>query len=472
MDDIEYFGSTTGSPLSQILDGDGIEPGHDVGYQLCKLIYLYHPLGGKMVDRPIKMAMNETRTVHVTNTAGIERRLRDSFEREWKALGADRYIANAGIVGRIYGTAAITMLIHGEDCNSPVDFANLYNKSLSFNVLDPLNTSGSIVMNQDPNHEDFQKIVAIQVAGKPYHASRCSVVQNENPIYLAYNPSAFGYTGRSVYQRSLYPLKSFLQTMRADDMVAVKAGLLVTKIKQVSSIINKAMNALSGIKRSMLKRGQTGEVLQIGEDDSIESLDLQNLEKPLDSVRNHIISNIAAGADMPAILLNSETYTQGFGEGTEDAKSVAVYIDDIRKWLEPLYEFFIRICQYRAWSPDFVAALQREMPECKGSYEALFNGWCNNFNYAWPDSIKEPMSDKVKVDETRFKAIVSMLETLLPQLANDPINRVALIKWGAENANMNETLFAQRLELDYDELEFNLPPGAPAESDDSPEMRL
>ena len=29
---------------------------------------------------------------------------------------------------------------------------------------------------------------------------------------------------------------------------------------------------------------------------------------------------------------------------------------------------------------------------------------------------KEPESEKVKVDETRFKAIVSMLEAVLPQL--------------------------------------------------------
>lgn len=51
---------------------------------------------------------------------------------------------------------------------------------------------------------------------------------------------------------------------------------------------------------------------------------------------------------MPAIILNSETFAQGFGEGTEDARSVAVYIDNIREWLEPLYDYFIRICQYRA----------------------------------------------------------------------------------------------------------------------------
>jgi hypothetical protein len=61
-------------------------------------------------------------------------------------------------------------------------------------------------------------------------------------------------------------------------MVAVKGGLLVTKIKGPSSVVNNMMQKLSGIKRMMLKRGKTGEVLQIGESDNIESIDLSNLE--------------------------------------------------------------------------------------------------------------------------------------------------------------------------------------------------
>ncbi len=54
-----------------------------------------------MVDRPIKMAMNESRTVHVSQAYGIEQRLRDAFEREWKALGADKQIANAARISHL-----------------------------------------------------------------------------------------------------------------------------------------------------------------------------------------------------------------------------------------------------------------------------------------------------------------------------------------------------------------------------------
>ncbi|HHI3760862.1 TPA: phage portal protein [Klebsiella quasipneumoniae] len=443
--------------LITLLDSDDIQPGMSAGYQTCKTIYLFHPLGGKMVDRPIKMAMNESRTVHISQAYGIEQRLRDAFEREWKALGADKHIANAARISRIYGVSAIAMLVDNQEPSSAVDYRTLYKHNVTFNILDPLNTAGSIVLNQDPNAQDFQKVDGIRVAGKPYHKSRCVVQQNEDPIYLAYNSAAFGFTGRSVYQRALFPLKSFIQTMRTDDMVSVKGGLLVTKIQGPSSVVNNMMQKLSGIKRMMLKRGKTGEVLQIGANDSIESIDLSNLEKPLDSSRNHILENIAAAADMPAIILNSETFAQGFGEGTEDARSVAVYIDNIREWLEPLYDYFIRICQYRAWSIEFFNSLRADFPELKNTYSLYFSSWINNFEYRWPSSLKEPESEKVKVDEIRFKAIVSMLEVLFPQVNTDDENRALLIEWAQVNANANESLFPQRLDLDIESLKANRP---------------
>lgn len=466
------IGSCSHSELMALLDSDDIQPGSQAGYQTCKTVYLYHPLGGKMVDRPIKMAMNEPRTIHVAQSFGLEQRLRDAFEREWKALGANQHIANAARIARIYGVSAVAMLVDNQQASEALDYRTLYKHNISFNILDPLNTAGSIVLNQDPNAKDFQKVEGIRVAGKPYHKSRCVVMQNEDPIYLAYNAAAFGFNGRSVYQRALFPLKSFIQTMRTDDMVSVKGGLLVTKIQGPSSVVNNMMQKLSGIKRMMLKRGKTGEVLQIGDKDNIESIDLSNLEKPLDSARNHILENIAAAADMPAIILNSETFAQGFGEGTEDARSVAVYIDNIREWLDPLYAFFVRVCQYRAWSIEFFQSLRADFPELKNTYSLYFSTWINNFEYRWPSSLKEKESEKVKVDETRFKAIVSMLEVLLPQLAADHDNRATLIDWACENANANENLFPQRINLDYDSLLDNPPPEPPKAEDPGGGMML
>nr|HEK8282454.1 hypothetical protein [Escherichia coli] len=160
-----------------------------------------------------------------------------------------------------------------------------------------------------------------------------------------------------------------------------------------------------------------------------------------------------------------------FGEGTEDARSVAVYIDNIREWLEPLYDYFIRICQYRAWSIEFFNSLRADFPELKNTYSLYFSSWINNFEYRWPSSLKEPESEKVKVDEIRFKAIVSMLEVLLPQVNTDDENRALLIEWAQTNANANESLFPQRLDLDIDSLKANRPE-QPRDEEPGGEMML
>ncbi|VEB00981.1 Uncharacterised protein [Klebsiella pneumoniae] len=98
-----------------------------------------------------------------------------------------------------------------------------------------------------------------------------------------------------------------------------------------------------------------------------------------------------------------------------------------------------------------------DFPDLKNTYSLYFASWINNFEYRWPPSLKEPDSEKVKVDETRFKAIVSMLEVLLPQVNTDDENRALLIEWAQANANANENLFPQRLDLDIDSLKANRP---------------
>lgn len=45
-DDFE-IGSCSHSELMALLDSDDIQPGSTVGYQTCKTVYLYHPLGGR-----------------------------------------------------------------------------------------------------------------------------------------------------------------------------------------------------------------------------------------------------------------------------------------------------------------------------------------------------------------------------------------------------------------------------------------
>ena len=437
-----------GSSLSTLLTAADIQPGDDASYQTCKTIYAYHPMGGKLADFPIQMAQSQPRKITVPK--GPEERLVEAFEDEWRAISADKHIENVARLARVYGVASVALMVEGVDADKALDFDKLADADISINVFDPLNTSGSLVLSQDPNSMDFQKVQGIAVQGQAYHRSRTVTLLNEDPIYIEYTQSAFGYVGRSVYQRALFQLKSFVNSLITDNMIVTKAGVLVAKMQQQSSAIDQMMAAISGQKRELLKEAQTGNVLSISVDESIESLDLNNLEAPYNTARKNIIENIASASGTPAKLLLSETFAAGFGEGTEDAKHIAMYINGIREWMTPLYTFFEKVVRYRAWNEEFYKTIQEEFPnEYKGkSYKTAFYEWSNSFAAEWPSLLEEPDSEKIKVSDVQLKAVIALLEVLLP--AVDAQNKVELIKWACDNFNALKLLFPNPLVLDFD----------------------
>lgn len=455
------YGSSLGSSLTQLLMAEDIEPGDTPGYELCKTIYLGHPLGKKMIEAPITLAQSQARKISIPNSP--ESRVKEAFEREWKAIGADKHIFNTKRTSRIYGVGSIIYGALGVAPDEAIDPTKLADLDIYFNVLDPLNTAGSLVLNQDPNSPDFQKHVGIAVSGKKYHRSRSCTVMNGEPVYIAYTTSAFGYVGRSVYQPVLFPLKSFVQSMVTDDLVTLKAGLLIEKLKPAGSITDRLMAAAAGVKRNLLKLARTGNVLSISIDESIESLDLNNIDKSSEMARRHVLENIAAGDDMPAKLLNSETFAEGFGEGTEDAKQVARYVERLRNEMAPLYDFFDPIVMRRAWNPEFYKTVQAEFPDYEGvSYNEAFYRWKNSFTAEWPSLLIEPESERIKVDETKMKSIIAMLEVLLPQM--DPENKALVIQWAQDNFNENKLLFTTPLAIDIEALKEYVPPATEASS--------
>jgi hypothetical protein len=231
-------------------------------------------------------------------------------------------------------------------------------------------------------------------------------------------------------------------------MVARKAGLLVAKMKQAGSISDNLMAQFSAKKRAMLKVGETNNVLQIGVDDSIETLNMMNLDGAAGFARTNILKNVATAADMPAMMLENETLTEGFGEGTEDAKIIAGYVDGIRKWMKPLYDYFDYIVQHRAWSPEFYATIQADFPSQYGGvdYKTAFYQWRNDFQAEWPNLLKEPASELVKVDEIKLRSLVSFLQVMGPIL--DPENRGVLVEWACANLNEMKLMFPNPLDLD------------------------
>jgi hypothetical protein len=442
--------STLGSPLQDIFDATEIVPGSAPSYALCKTIYSFHVLGKKMVDAPIAMAMSQAREISIPD--GPEDRVKQAFLDEWSALSTDKHIANTFRLARIYGCSAQGLLIDGVDTNTPADCTKLWKLKISFSEFDPLNTSGSLVLNQNPNAMDYQKVTGFTVQGKRYHMSRGVVVMNEDPIFIEFTTSAFGYVGRSVYQRALFPLKSFLNTMITDDMVVTKVGVIIAKMKAAGSIVSNAMQKLFGLKREVVKEAQVGNVIGITTEEDIESLNLQNLDAPYTLARRNIIENIATAEDMPAKILLQETFAEGFGEGTEDAKYVAQYIDRFREEMRPLYVWWDQIVMYRAWNPDFYKTIQELFPKQYGkvSFEEAFTKWRNSFSWKWPSLLREPDSELIKVDDVKLRAVIALLEVLLPTL--DPANQVLLIAWAADSFNELKLLFQSPVDLDFDQL--------------------
>ena len=455
MANVNVSGSSLSSSLATLLMAPDITPGDAPSYQLCKTIYAFHPLGGKMVDTPIDLAMSQERKISIPEAP--EDRVRDAFMREWKALKVDDYIADTMRTARMYGVSAIVYGAKGVPTDRPIDPKTFANLSLYFNVLDPLNAAGSLVLNQDPNAPDFQKPTIVTAAGQKYHASRSCVMMNGRPIYIEYTNSAFGYVGRSTYQRALYPLKSFVQSMVTDDMVTRKAGVLVAKMKQAGSIADRMMAAMSGIKRNVLKEAETENVISISTEEEIETLNMQNTDTAMTTARTNIIKNVASAADMPAKLLNDESFAEGFGEGTEDAKAVVRYIEGQRKAMGPLYEFFDKIVQYRAWTPEFYTTIQADFPEYREiPYVDAFYRWRNSFATEWPSLLVEPESKLVEVEKVKLDAIMSAVEAIKPDV--DPANRARLIQWAADNINESKHLFKNPMVLDYEAIADYEPP--------------
>lgn len=444
------------SNLKQMLEAPDIAPGSPPSYELCKAIFTDHVLGAKIAQTPIEMAMNEARHIEIQN--GPESRIKDKFLSEWEALGCDATIKSCATLSRVYGVCSVVLAAEDVPSNEPIKPEALPGMTIAFNVLDPLNTAGSLVLNQDANAIDFLKPTGtITAAGQPYHRSRAVVLMNEEPVFLDYSVSAFGYVGRSVYQRVLYPLKSFVSTMIANDMVARKAGLIIAKMKQPSSIADRMMAGAFAQKRELLKVGENGEVLSIGEDDDVFSIPLMNVDASLAASRQNIIDDIAAGAPMPSLLISAKSFAQARGDGTEDAKSVAQFIDGIRRWMRPLYDYFDTICMYRAWTPEFYETIQNDYPEYKGiPYETAFADWRNSFFASWPSFLKEPESEQIEVEKVTFEAALGLFRELSGQV--DPENRARLAEWLQDNMNSKRKLFSAPLDLDLEALAQYEPP--------------
>jgi hypothetical protein len=447
---------SAGSALTRILLAENMVPGDQPSYELAKLLFGFHPLGAKMAEAPVNMAQSQEREITVPVSG--EEEIVAAYKTTWKKLGAgagaDALIKSLKTQSRIYGICALAMGDRNrpETTNQPVDWESLSDAKPYFNILDPLNTAGSLILDQNPNSPDFQKPVAARVGGKIYHPSRTLITINEMPLYIQWSDSAFGFSGRSVYQRALYPMRTFLQSLITDWLVTVKCGLLIHKAKAPGPVQNNRVLRMFGFKRSSIQGGVTGQVLTIGEGEDIVSLNFQNLEGPAKFARDNALKNTAMAASMPAKMLEQEELVGGFGEGTEDSKQIARYVDRLRIEMNPEYAFFDRITQHIAWSPAFYNIMQRAHPDAYRGvpYRTAFQAWQNAFVATWPNLLEEPESEKIQVEKVRFESVVAIIETMAPIL-KAPGSRATLVSWAADEISSRRKLFSNPLVIDEEE---------------------
>jgi hypothetical protein len=439
------------SPLFQILMAPDIVPGDEPSYETCKILLAYHPLGDKLTLTPIELAQSQDRIITVQD--GPEDELKEAFLKEWASLKATEHLATLGQLSRGYGISSIALMSEGTPLDRPLNKKDLWKSNIGFNLLDPLNTAGSLVLDQNPQSITFQKVIGVRVGGQALHRSRSVTLQNGSPLYIMWTSSAYGFTGRSVFQRILYPLKTYIEAMVTNRLVVLKTGVLVAKIQSPGSIITELMERVAGIKRDMVREASTGNVLSIGTEDDIKSLDFTNMEGPFSMARKFNLDDIATGAGMPAIIINQETFAEGFGEGTEDAKKVGKYVSGIRVWMQPAYTWMDEIVMARAWNPDFYETIQAKYKEQYGSmaFNAAFFKWKNSFQALWPNFLEEPESEEIRVDEVKFKAVIAAFEVLYPTLPT-PLLKANLIRWLEECFNERKELFPSPLELDFEDL--------------------
>lgn len=445
MSAIVMNGWTQDSPLYQMMLCQDIVPGQQPSYEMCKLIYTLHPLGKKIVDAPIARSMAKRREIVVLDAPEcvIER-----FNDTWDRLDIDTHLANVVRLSRIYGIASVAVMPPDGDTSKELTPEELRKGDFTFNVYDPLNTAGSLVGILDPLNPYFLKYSTISVMGKSFHRSRVHLELNEQPVYLDYTVSAFGYVGRSIFTRSLYPLQSFLQSMVADNLVVTKAGVLVAKIKQPGSIIDKIQQIAQNIRLNILKSARTGNTISVLPDEDIVSLDLHNVT--YQEQRHNILEAVALSLDMPSQFLTSESLAKGFGEGAEDAKLISNFIDNFRRELRDAYNFMDQIVQYVAWTPEFFETLKIEYPEefKNKSFEEWFAQCQKTFKTVWPEALEPSKKERVEFQKAQYQSVLETYKVFEPIALED--NRTKLIGWAQANLSELEEIFPNALDLDLE----------------------
>ena len=143
---ININGSTLGNSLNTLLTCEEITPGDMPSYELCKIIWLYHPLGKKIVEGPIQMAQSQQREISVPKSP--EERVRDQFVKQWEDDNCDDAVYQLASVTRAYGIGTLAVVCDSVAPNLPLDPKKLADLKIAWSIYDPLNTNYALMQSQ------------------------------------------------------------------------------------------------------------------------------------------------------------------------------------------------------------------------------------------------------------------------------------------------------------------------------------
>ncbi|MBI0083573.1 MULTISPECIES: anti-CBASS protein Acb1 family protein [Commensalibacter] len=430
-----------------------------LSYGLCKSIYMYHPLGKRIIDLPIDLSIGQERIISVKHETKSDE-LIEQFIKVWNGYGFKNIIRRLATMSRLCGISALFLKVDGYNDHEPLPVnTNWADLKITPIVYDAMNIAGSASNNQDLMSENFLKVEDVLRSGMALAKDRSFILSNGDPLYNEFSTSAFGFTGRSVYQNCIHLLKAWLYVNNADAMVAKKCGLIIAKENDVGTATELTSRSL-GIKRELLRAGSTNDVLSVGASTTIESLNLQNIDGSLDMARNHILEDIANASDIPTIILGQQRFTQGFGEGSEDTKHVGRFIESIREWERGAYQFIDNFVMRMAWNFDYLKALNKENGDIFKSkndeeitieqYWQVFYSLKQSFSYSFPSFLTESESQIAEGDQKKLEMIVDVYDRVFPKVEADM--QATLTNWLIDSVNNLRSLNKIKLNVDEDDL--------------------
>ena len=365
-----------------------------LSYEECKNIYRNATMGKRVVEGLVNFAMSAEREIDVQKAPpeAIQK-----FKETAKVLKQEEAIKQTIYNARIYGTDGLYVAMYNEeeekdDFTTKPTFEDAYKYKIRFNVLDPLNLSGSRVDN-DPLSFHFLELVDIKVNTKTVPRKRISISHALEPLYLDTRTTLLPFTPPSVFYNMIDLLKEYDDAIKSIGDLLYKAGAIVYKYPAKSKLNGVFVDAQER-SQIILQQKQSGEVISISADSSLEDFPISNLSGLIEAINKLEDDITKALNDTPASILFDKSLSNGFSEGDKDKETEISIIESFREnKLTPLYELTDYYVMLKAWDSAFIDDMRYKYSEYQDKTDSeIFRSWADNFTYKYGNLFPEPES--------------------------------------------------------------------------------